>query len=742
MKTNELLRRYVADRSETAFADLVRQNIALVYSAALRQVNGDGPAAEDVAQAVFTDLARKAPGLTNHPSLTGWLYTSTRYLASKVCRAEQSRRSREQKAHAMNQLLQTPDPDTIWQDLRPLLDDAMHDLSASDREAVLLRYFERLPLAEIGARLGLTDKAAHMRIERAIDRLRAALAKRGVTSTVAALALVLTERAIGAVPAGLSARISRAAVATVAAGGALGWGLLRLAALIKAQALPAAVAVALVVAVIFAHFGWNKDQGTTSPIRATTTASANGNSNAVNPLTALLNGNRVHPASVPDTASNMMILHIVADDTGEPIPAAAIYSPARTIGLLMQQTAAFSELMGRPGPGARASTLPQVKLATADELGTCRIPITPGMPGGLRFFSSTEGFVDELVLWNPNLGNRMPSEYTLRLQRAASIGGTVVDEDGKPIAGAAIEFGDLTRVEQNENDPEAPSSINYIVGYSTPDGSTMPVTDAAGRWHIARFAAEDINERLMFRAHHTNYIREPLYLISIWGGPDGVEKLLAGNYTNTLKRGLSVAGMVVDMNGHPVAGAIVRAESRFMPLDRPRPLPTTPRRGSPGMGLGVLPPLPAITTNQADGTFIITGCRPGTNQIRVGARGYAVTNLAVNLASDTAPLRVVLPPGYVLRLRMVGVNGEPLVRPLSVAGSRVRVYSSQGAFLQPLNADADGRVVWETAPERELLIDVQAPGIAPLTNLLLQANGEEHLITLLPAESSSSDTNR
>jgi DNA-directed RNA polymerase specialized sigma24 family protein len=92
MKTNELLRRYVHDSSEPAFEELVKQHIDLVYSSALRLVNGDVPAAQDVTQAVFTELARNAPRLTRHTSLAGWLYTSTRYLAAKSLRSEQRRR--------------------------------------------------------------------------------------------------------------------------------------------------------------------------------------------------------------------------------------------------------------------------------------------------------------------------------------------------------------------------------------------------------------------------------------------------------------------------------------------------------------------------------------------------------------------------------------------------------------------------------------------------------------------------
>ena len=133
----ELLRRYAFERSEEAFADLVRRHIGLVYSAALRQAQGDAHLAEDIAQVVFTGLARTATRLTRHTSLAGWLYTSTRYTAAALRRSEQRRCARELEAHAMSELLQSAGTDAAWEQLRPVLDEAMHDLKAADREAVL-----------------------------------------------------------------------------------------------------------------------------------------------------------------------------------------------------------------------------------------------------------------------------------------------------------------------------------------------------------------------------------------------------------------------------------------------------------------------------------------------------------------------------------------------------------------------------------------------------------------------------
>jgi RNA polymerase sigma factor (sigma-70 family) len=201
----QLLRRYVEERSQDAFTELVRRHVNLVYFAALRRVGGDSHLADDVAQTVFGDLARKAPSLRGRAMLTGWLYTSTRFAAAQAVRSEQRRRTHEQEAQTMRELQLTPDPD--WNQLRPIIDDALDELSEHEREAVLLRFFENRPLAEVGTRFSLSADAARMRVERALEKLRGLLAKRGIVSTSAALATAFAAQSGLAAPASLVARI-------------------------------------------------------------------------------------------------------------------------------------------------------------------------------------------------------------------------------------------------------------------------------------------------------------------------------------------------------------------------------------------------------------------------------------------------------------------------------------------------------------------------------------------------------
>jgi RNA polymerase sigma factor (sigma-70 family) len=252
----ELLRRYVKDRSQAAFAELVRRHLSLVYSVALRQVGGDSHLAEDVVQQVFTALARKGATLADRPTVGGWLYRSTHFAASDVVRMERRRRVREQEAHTMDLSNTSGSPSVTptgngidWDKVRPTIDAAIAELEERDRDAVSLRFFEGRTFADVGAQLRLTENAARMRVERALDKLHAALTRRGVTSTSAVLGLALANQIGAAVPAGLATSITGAVLAGSAAGGlgflaSIGSG--KLVAGVSAGVAAAAIGVAVV----------------------------------------------------------------------------------------------------------------------------------------------------------------------------------------------------------------------------------------------------------------------------------------------------------------------------------------------------------------------------------------------------------------------------------------------------------------------------------------------------------------
>jgi RNA polymerase sigma factor (sigma-70 family) len=210
----ELLRRHLDEHSQEAFTELVKRRLGLVYGAAFRRTDGNVSLAEDIAQQVFTLLARDAPKLRYHPHLVGWLYVATRHAVTSTLRAERRRKLREQQA--MNDLTDSSEPD--WRQLRPELDAVIDRLGKEDRDAVLRRFFEAMPFADVGAALGISEDSARRRVERALEKLRLLLARRGIASTATALALVLTNQAAVAAPNGLAASVAGVALGGAAAG--------------------------------------------------------------------------------------------------------------------------------------------------------------------------------------------------------------------------------------------------------------------------------------------------------------------------------------------------------------------------------------------------------------------------------------------------------------------------------------------------------------------------------------------
>jgi RNA polymerase sigma factor (sigma-70 family) len=205
-----LLRQFVETQSDDAFAALVTRHINLVYSVALRQV-GQPHNAEEIAQAVFIILAKKAAGLRHEQALTSWLFQTTRLAANNFMRGEMRRRHREQEAY-MESVLDESAHD-VWPKIAPLLDNAVASLREKDRRAILLRFYEGRNLSEVGALLGSSESAAEKRVSRSLEKLRKIFAKRGVDSTASVIAENISVHSVQIAPVALAKTVTAVAMA-------------------------------------------------------------------------------------------------------------------------------------------------------------------------------------------------------------------------------------------------------------------------------------------------------------------------------------------------------------------------------------------------------------------------------------------------------------------------------------------------------------------------------------------------
>jgi uncharacterized protein (TIGR03435 family) len=214
----ELVQNFTRQGSEEAFAWLVQRHVNLVYSAALRHV-GNAAHAEEISQAVFIILASKAANLRPGIVLEGWLYETTRLTSLSFLRGERRRQFREHEAY-MQSTLDEPNDVSVWNQMSPLLDEAMARLGKKDRDAVILRFFKDKSLGEVAAALNMTEAAAQSRVHRALEKLRKFFTRRGVALSAAAIAGAVLTNSVQAAPAALATSVTTVAISKGAAVGA------------------------------------------------------------------------------------------------------------------------------------------------------------------------------------------------------------------------------------------------------------------------------------------------------------------------------------------------------------------------------------------------------------------------------------------------------------------------------------------------------------------------------------------
>ncbi|MBC7785007.1 MAG: sigma-70 family RNA polymerase sigma factor [Burkholderiales bacterium] len=381
----DLLLDYARTRLDPPFRELVGRHIDLVYTAALRQVR-DPHLADDVAQAVFLILSKRAASLRWQGSVAGWLLVTTRHVARNALKHEIRLKRREQKVAAMsheNQPPLTPEDESI----NAVLDQAMSSLNDTDRDVIIQRFFNAKSHREVGEALGVSEEAASKRVARALEKLRAVLTNSGINTSAAALSAVLPIIAVKPAPPALAAAISGnftattsfvAAIAKPVLGGKTVTGAL------IAWGSAAVLAVAVTAGVVVMQ-----------------------NTNPAPPAPPPQAAAPVKPATDPTT----LTISVIDTQTKTPVPGAEVQ-------------------LQRNGNG-RA-------WVPVDAQGHVQLPM-PGPRESMTIFARAPGRVPATIQFNnsPIRGDR-PSELAFPLDKGQVIGGIVVDEKGEPVPEAIV----------------------------------------------------------------------------------------------------------------------------------------------------------------------------------------------------------------------------------------------------------------------------------------------------------------
>lgn len=664
----QLIQDYALRQSETAFRALVARHAGLVYASALRQV-GEASLAEEVSQSVFILLSRKAGSLRRGTVLSGWLFQTTRFVATRAMRSELRRRRREQEAFVMQQL---DSNDDVWTRIAPLVDEALADLGGTDRDAILLRYVEGRSLREVSTMLGVTEEAAKKRVSRGVEKLRQNLRRSGTAIPTTVLTAALAAHASATPEAALMATwTAQALTPATAAGGALALVAETLAAWrwIKVKWVGGAALVALIallLPLVTQEPAPDRASEVLQPATELSIASEPGNVAAANPTIGKTDSKR--------DSSRRLLLQVISAESGEAVSNAAVFlSVWRLQERDIQQ---------------------HWDLAT-DAAGRCDVAYDPEA-GRIDVGVMQPGWSARYVTWPSEGSSSIPATYVLKLLPVTNeVGGIVQDSRGNPLPDVQIWFmggegGDSSHRERPRE----------RFGF----GTALPAvrTDAQGRWQLGFIPSE--HRGFQIEGRHPEFADTTLISSLAQQGLGeiesvGLKKFWARQLVSTMDDAFTLTGMVLDEQNRPVAGAKIqrRAHSEVFTSD--------------DAGIFRVPKLPA-----GEWPFTVT------------ADGFAPVRTNVLMGPSTHPVRIILRPGAVLRLHVVDEDGISV--PEAEVGME-QWGENRHDFEWRSSTDFDGRLEWNSAPrDVDLELFARKDGFCYTRDVKVVADGSEHAISI------------